>query len=226
MKQKTVLIIEDEKRIAHWVREYFTQEGFRALIVSDGLRGLSMADEENPDLIILDIMLPGMDGMEVCRSLRRQSDVPIIMLTARGKETDRILGLELGADDYIVKPFSPGELVARARAVLRRVHGEASQEEKIIHGNISLDVAFHTCTVDEKNVELSRIQFSLLESFMRNSGRVLSRQQLLESAFDGDYSGYERTVDVHIRRLRKKVERNPANPEHILTVFGVGYKFV
>jgi len=226
MKQKTVLIVEDEKRIAHWVREYFTQAGFRALIASDGLSGLNMADEENPDLIILDVMLPGMDGMEVCRSLRRQSDVPIIMLTARGKETDRIRGLNLGADDYIVKPFSPGELVARAKAVLRRVHGEANQEEKLIRGNISLDVASHTCTVDEKNVELSRIQFSLLESFMRNSGRVLSRQQLLESAFDGDYSGYERTVDVHIRRLRKKVERNPANPEHILTVFGVGYKFV
>ncbi len=226
MKQKTVLIIEDEKHIAHWVREYFTQAGFRALIASDGLSGLNTADEENPALIILDIMLPSMDGMEVCRSLRRQSDVPIIMLTARGKEADRIRGLNLGADDYIVKPFSPGELVARAKAVLRRVYGEANQEEKLIRGNISLDAASHTCTVDEKNVELSRIQFSLLESFMRNSGRVLSRQQLLESAFDGDYGGYERTVDVHIRRLRKKIEHNPANPEHILTVFGIGYKFV
>ena len=222
---QTILIIEDEARIAHWVREYFEQAGFRALTAADGSTGLSIAQTENPDLVILDLMLPSMDGMEVCRNLRQDSDVPIIMLTARGKEPDRILGLELGADDYVVKPFSPGELVARARAVLRRVNGEASQDETITSGNIQLDLPSHSCTVDEQPIELSRTQFAILASFMQNAGRVLSRYQILESAFEGDYSGYERTIDVHIRRLRKKIEKNPANPEHILTVFGVGYKF-
>ncbi len=223
---QTILIIEDETRIAHWVREYFEQAGFRALTAADGSTGLSMAQTEKPDLIILDLMLPGMDGTEVCRSLRQDSDMPIIMLTARGKESDRILGLELGADDYVVKPFSPGELIARARAVLRRVHGETSQDETLSSGGIHLDLASYSCSVDGQPVELSRTQFSILASFMRNAGRVLSRQQILESAFDGDYSGYERTIDVHIRRLRKKIEKDPANPEYIQTVFGVGYKFV
>ncbi|MCP4138947.1 MAG: response regulator transcription factor [Chloroflexi bacterium] len=223
---KTILIIEDETRIAHWVREYFEKAGFRALTAADGPSGLSMAQTEEPDLVILDLMLPGMDGTEVCHSIRRDSDVPIIMLTARGKESDRILGLELGADDYVVKPFSPGELVARARAVLRRANKEITQDETLTIDGIYLDLASYKCLVDEKPVKLSRIQFSILESFMRNIGRVFSRQQLLESAFDGDYSGYERTIDVHIRRLRKKIEKDPANPKYILTVFGLGYKFM
>jgi DNA-binding response OmpR family regulator len=223
---KTILIVEDEARIAHWVKEYFEQAGFRALTAADGKLGLSMALTEKPDLVILDIMLPGMDGTEVCRNLRRDSDVPIIMLTSKGKESDRILGLELGADDYVVKPFSPGELVARARAVLRRVSGNNDEDEVLVSGDIRLDTASYLCAVNENPVELSKIQFALLATFMRNAGRVLSRQQLLESAFEGDYSGYERTIDVHIRRLRKKIETDPANPDHIQTVFGVGYKFV
>jgi DNA-binding response OmpR family regulator len=167
-----------------------------------------------------------MDGIDVCRVLRQGSDVPIIMLTARGKEIDRILGLELGADDYVVKPFSPGELLARARAVLRRAHGELRQPEVLRAGNIELDLAAHTCRVDGQPVELSRIQFDLLRTFMRHAGQALTRQQLLDAVFDEDYAGFDRTIDVHIRRLRQRIEKNPAEPRHLITVFGVGYKFV
>jgi len=227
MNERKVLIIEDEARIAHWVEEYFKQAGFQTLTAADGLEGLTLAQTKDPDLVILDIMLPGLDGIEVCRTLRQDSDVPIIMLTARGQEADRIRGLNLGADDYMVKPFSPGELVARAHAVLRRVHGESyTEEEELKKGEITLNLISRNCTVNEKEISLSRTQFSLLKTFMNNAGRVLSRQQLLVSAFEGDYSGYERTIDVHIRRLRKKIEADPANPKHIITVFGMGYKFV
>ena len=223
---QTVLIVEDEERIAHWVRSYFEQAGFQALVAADGKTGLRLARTERPDLIILDLMLPGMDGMDVCRALRRESDVPIIMLTARGKEIDRILGLELGADDYVVKPFSPGELVARARAVLRRAHGEIRQPEALRGGNVQLDLMAHVCTVDGQPVELSRAQFALLETLMRHAGQALNRQQLLDAMHDEDYAGFDRTVDVHIRRLRQRIEKDPAEPRHIVTVFGVGYKFV
>jgi two-component system alkaline phosphatase synthesis response regulator PhoP len=208
------------------VQKYFEQAGFRALTAADGALGLQMARAERPDLIILDLMLPAMNGLDVCREIRRDSNVPIIMLTARGKEMDRIIGLELGADDYVVKPLSPGELVARARAVLRRAHGSPTPAELLRGGEITLDLAAHTCTVENRPVELSRAQFSLLETLMRSPGRAFSRAQLLEAAFEGDYAGFERTIDVHIRRLRKKIERDPAHPRHILTVFGVGYKFV
>ncbi len=223
---QTILVVEDEERIAHWVRTYFEQAGFRALVAADGQSGLHIASTERPDLIILDLMLPGMDGLEVCRALRRDSDVPIIILTARGKESDRILGLELGADDYVVKPFSPGELVARARAVLRRSGGEVRQPEVLRGGNICLDLVAHICLVDDQPVELSRTQFSLLETLMQHTGRALTRQQLLDAAFGKDYFGVDRTVDVHIRRLRQRVEADPRKPRHIVTVFGVGYKFV
>ncbi len=223
---KTVLIIEDEQRIAHWVREYFEQAGFRALTAADGLTGLHLARLERPDLIVLDLMLPGMGGMDVCRALRRRSAVPIIMLTARGKETDRILGLELGADDYVGKPFSPSELVARARAVLRRASGTVCQSEVLKGGNIRLDLVGHTCTVDNQVVKLSRTQFDLLKTLMRRTGQALTRPQLLNSVFDEDYAGFDRAIDVHIRRLRQRIEQNPAEPRHIVTVFGVGYKFM
>ena len=173
-------------------------------------------------------MLPGLDGIDFCKTLRRTANTPIIMLTARGKELDRILGLELGADDYVVKPFSPDELVARARAVLRRVNPTelAAQAGLLRAGRIELDPdAFH-CNVDGQEVELSRTQFRLLAAFLRNVGRTLTRQQLLDAAFEGDYDGFERTIDAHIRRLRRAIERDPANPAHLLTVFGIGYKFV
>ncbi len=225
--EQTVLIIEDEERIAHWVRSYFEQAGFRALVEGNGRSGLHRARQEKPDLIILDLMLPGMNGMDVCKTLRKETSIPIIMLTAKGQEIDKILGLELGADDYVVKPFSPNELVARARAVLRRASGEMQQtSQTLCGGNICLDLEAYSCTVDNQPVDLSRTQFDLLKALIRNQGRALTRQKLLDAAFAGDYDGFERTIDVHIRRLRRRVEKDPANPRHIVTVFGIGYKFV
>lgn len=223
-----VLIVEDEERIAHWVQSYLERAGFETLVTGNGQTGLTLAQEKNPDLIILDLMLPGLDGIEFCKTLRRTANTPIIMLTAKGKELDRILGLELGADDYIVKPFSPDELVARTRAVLRRVNAPEIEPETgpLCAGPIELDGPAHWCRVNGKEIDLSRTQFRLLETFLRNVGRTLSRQQLLDAAFEGDYDGFERTIDVHIRRLRRTIEQDPSNPKHIVTVFGVGYKFV
>lgn len=221
---KSVLIIEDEKRIAHWVKRYFERADFYASVAHDGLRGLDLARREQPDIIILDLMLPGMDGMEVCRLLRRESDVPIIMLTARGAQTDRIDGLERGADDYVVKPFDPEEVVARARAVLRRVGGSVQTVLKA--GALQLDESSHTLHLNEKAVSLSPIQFTLLATFMRHANQVLSREQLLNAAFSHDFEGFDRTIDTHIRRLRRKIQAKPNDPQYIQTVYGVGYKFV
>ena len=227
MMQQTILIVEDEKRIAHWVRSYFEQAGFTAVVTDNGRSAIHLARQQKPDLIILDIMLPGLNGMDVCKAIRKESAVPIIMLTAKGQEVDRILGLELGADDYVVKPFSPNELVARARAVLRRVNGELGDAPvTLCGGEICLDTDAFTCTVDGELVELSRTQFELLRALLQNKGRAMTRTQLLDAAFSGDYDGFDRTIDVHIRRLRRRVEADPANPRHIMTVFGVGYKFV
>jgi DNA-binding response OmpR family regulator len=225
MKTLNVLIIEDENRIAHWVSTYFENAGYNATIAEDGSKGLKLALSIEPDMVVLDLMLPGMDGLAICRAIRNQSEVPIIILTARGSEQDRILGLELGADDYVVKPFSPGELVARAQAVLRRTKS-VMQAEPIIHVNgIELNEAAHTCFVDGKEVSLSRLQFSLLAVLMQNAGHVMTRRQLLETAFGDKFVGLGRTIDVHIRRLRKLVEKNPSHPQRIRTVHGIGYKF-
>lgn len=221
---KSVLIIEDEKRIAHWVKRYFERADFDATVAHDGLTGLDLARREQPDIIILDLMLPGMDGMEVCRLLRRESDVPIIMLTARGTHTDRIDGLERGADDYVVKPFDPEEVVARARAVLRRVGGSVQTVLRV--GALQLDESAHTLHLNEKLVSLSPIQFTLLATFMRHANQVLSREQLLNAAFSHDFEGFDRTIDTHIRRLRRKIQANPNEAQYIQTVYGVGYKFV
>ncbi len=224
---QTVLIVEDEKRIAHWVRSYFEKAGFTAVVTDNGRSALHLARQQKPSLIILDIMLPGMNGMDVCKEIRKESAVPIIMLTAKGQEIDRILGLELGADDYVVKPFSPNELVARARAVLRRVNGElADAPARLCSGDICLDVDAYACTINDTPVDLSRTQFDLLHALLKNKGRAMTRSQLLDAAFAGDYDGLDRTIDVHIRRLRRRIEADPANPRYIVTVFGVGYKFV
>jgi DNA-binding response OmpR family regulator len=223
---QTILIIEDEERLAHWVQTYFERAGFNTLITANGLTGLELARAEKPSLIILDLMLPGMDGTEICRVLRQESNVPIIMLTARSKEHDRIHGLDLGADDYVVKPFSLGELVARARAVLRRANKAAPHAEIVQSGNIRLDLAARTCMISGEDVKLSRTQFALLMALLRNPGCVMTREQLLDAAFEDAYDMSDRTIDVHIRRLRQRIEADPKNPRHILTVFGVGYKFV
>lgn len=218
----TLLIIEDEERIAHWLQRYFQRAGFEAQVAGDGRTGLEQARTLLPDLIVLDLNLPGLDGVEICRRLRRESDVPIIMLTARGTQPDRINGLEIGADDYIVKPFDPAEVVARARAVLRRVQGKAQQS--ITLGRISLNQATQAVAVDGQTTQLSAAQFALLWAFMRHPNQVLSREQLIDLAFGGDFDGFDRAIDAHIRRLRKLIHVDDVEP--IQTVYGAGYQFV
>jgi DNA-binding response OmpR family regulator len=222
-----VLIVDDEPRIVDGVRKYFEQAGFDVLAAHDGPSGLSLARSREPDLIVLDLMMPGMDGLDVCRELRRESNVPIIMLTARVEETDKLIGLELGADDYVTKPFSPRELVARARAVLRRAQAAptSSSSEVYRFGQVVFDVAAQQCIVDGNSVALTPTEFSLLHVLVRHPGQVLSRMQLLEAAHLGVYDGVERTIDVHIHNLRHKLEPDPTNPRHILTAFGAGYRF-
>ncbi len=221
-----VLIVDDERRIVDGVRKYFEQAGFEVLAAYDGPSGLDLARREQPDLIVLDLMLPGMDGLDVCRELRRESTVPIIMLTARVEETDKLIGLELGADDYVTKPFSPRELVARARAVLRRTQMTSAPTARTYRfGDVILDTAAQHCIVNGQVIPLTPTEFNLLHTLVQHPGQVLSRLQLLEAAHLGAYEGVERTVDVHIHNLRRKLEPDPANPRHILTVFGAGYRF-
>jgi DNA-binding response OmpR family regulator len=225
-----ILIVDDELRIVEGVRKYFEQAGFAVLAAYDGPTGLSLALAEAPDLVVLDLMLPGLDGLDVCRELRRASNVPIIMLTARVEETDKLVGLELGADDYVTKPFSPRELVARARAVLRRVQAmdASGATETYRFGDVTFDVGAQRCVVGERGeraVPLTPTEFSLLHALVRHPGQVLSRVQLLEAAHLGVYDGVERTVDVHIHNLRRKLEPDPAHPRYIHTVFGAGYRF-
>ncbi|MFN8458967.1 MAG: response regulator transcription factor [Anaerolineae bacterium] len=223
---QTILIIEDEARIAHWVQTYFEKAGFCTLLAADGVTGLHLARTQAPDLIILDLMLPGLDGTEICRRLRHDSATPIIMLTARGQKHDRIGGLNLGADDYITKPFDPDELVARAKAVLRRAQGDVTQPELLRGGNICLNLTERICYIQNQPVELTRSQFALLEILMRHQGHVLSRDQLLDALAKDDYDGFDRAIDTQIRRLRQRIETTPAEPRHIITVFGLGYKFM
>ena len=225
MTTHTILVVEDEKRIAHWVRTYLEKAGFNTLLAYNGPTGLHMARRERPDLIVLDLMLPGMDGLDVCRALRRESDVPIIMLTARGRESERIAGLNLGADDYVTKPFSPDELVARVQATLRRAMGKVRTPQVLRADDICLDVEAHQCAVRGQEVHLSRTQFALLQALMTNAGRPLTREQLVDLAMEEMFDGYDRAIDVQIRRLRQRIERDPSDPKHIVTVYGVGYKF-
>ncbi len=217
---QSILIIEDDRRIASWLKVYFQRAGFSAETANDGGAGLAVARSLAPDLIILDLMLPRIDGIEVCNILRRETDVPIIMLTAKEAHRDRIKGLESGADDYIVKPFDPEEVVARARAVLRRVRNEVQQI--VTCGNISLNTTTRTVTINERPVALSQTQFALLAAFMRHPDQALTRDQLILLAFDNDFDGFDRAIDNHILRLRKQLA--PAAP--IETVYGTGYKFV
>jgi two-component system alkaline phosphatase synthesis response regulator PhoP len=223
---KRILIVEDEKKIAHWVRTYFERAGFQVLVAYDGPTGLAMARGERPDLMVLDLMLPGMDGLDVCRAIRQEWDLPIIMLTARAEEVDRLIGLELGADDYVVKPFSPRELVARARAVLRRTQAGPRRGGVLVHDRLQLDLDRHLCTLDGRAVELTPSEYAILEALMCHRGIALTRAQLLDLALGDSLNVYERTIDVHVRNLRRKLEPDPSDPLYILTVFGVGYKFV
>lgn len=223
---KRILIIDDEARLVSLVRGYLEQEKFETATANDGRAGLIQARQFQPDLIILDLMMPEMDGWEFMRLLRRESDVPVIMLTARVEESDRVAGLEMGADDYLTKPFSPRELMARVRAVLRRTQPQAQTPAEILRaGSLELDVDSHTVRLSNQYLDLTPMEFDLLATLMRNPGRAFARLELLERTQGFAYDGYERTIDVHIKNLRKKIEADPAHPAFILTVFGVGYRF-
>lgn len=220
-----ILVVDDDPGIVKVVRAYLEKAGFQVLVAYDGKKALHIARHDKPDLVILDLMLPEMDGWDVCRALRRESDVPIIMLTARVEDTDKLIGLELGADDYVTKPFSPQELVARVRAVLRRVQGMPAKPERISRGDITVDLSRHAVTVGDEPLDLTPTEFDLLATLMQDPGRTFTRSQLLEQTQGYAYEGYERTIDVHIKNLRQKIEPDPSNPQHIRTVYGVGYRF-
>ena len=222
---QTILVVDDEARIVKLVRDYLTRAGFDVLDARDGDTALTMARVERPDLIILDLMLPGVDGLDICRRLRQESDVPIIMLTARVEEADRIVGLELGADDYVTKPFSPGELVARVRATLRRASGEMGPSTVLRAGDVELDTASLTATVAGEPVDLTPTEFQLLAALVRQPGRIFAREQLLEAVHGVAFDGYDRSVDSHVKNLRRKIESDPRQPRYIQTVYGVGYRF-
>jgi len=221
-----VLVVDDENPIVEAVAYNLRKEGFQALTASDAEQCLDIARTERPDLIILDVMLPSASGFDVCRMLRKQNDVPIIMLTARAEETDRVVGLELGADDYITKPFSMRELMARVKTVLRRTHvGAVSTESIVKAGNLTVDPNRYEVTLGDKRIELSPKEFDLLRFMATHPGQVFSRQSLLDRVWGADAYVEDRTVDVHIRWLREKIEVNASRPERLLTVRGVGYKF-
>ena len=221
-----ILLVEDEKTLAKALKFNLEKEGFRVEVAFDGEEALNAMSRKEPDLVILDLMLPKIDGYEVCRSIRRSSDVPIIMLTARDEDIDKILGLELGADDYMTKPFNTRELLARIKAILRRTVQQAAAVRSFIKvGDLQIDVIKHKVTVKGREVALTSREYNLLSLLASNPGKVYSREELLEEIWGDDYSGDVRTVDVHIRHLREKIEEFPAEPNIILTVWGAGYKF-
>jgi len=221
---QTIMVVDDEPQIVRLVQAYLEEAGFRVVTASDGQEALHVARHEKPDLVVLDVLMPRMDGLEFTRRIRRERNVPIIMLTARAEETDRIVGLELGADDYITKPFSPREVVARARAVLRRAQATPEPSQALRVGPITLDRSTHTVTVSKRLADLTPTEFSILETLMITPGRVFSRAELLEAAQGIAFEAYERTVDAHIKNLRQKLELDPAHPRYILTVRGIGYR--
>jgi DNA-binding response OmpR family regulator len=226
MTTQTILVVDDERKIADLVRTYLEREGYRVIIAGDGPTALETARSQRPALVVLDWMLPGLSGVDVCRALRQESNVPIVMLTARAEESDKLVGLELGADDYVTKPFSPRELVARVRALLRRSEALAAPSQApLTVGDVTADLARHQVTVSGRQVDLTPTEFSLLATLIESPGRVFTRLQLLDKALGESYEGYERTVDAHIKNLRQKLEADPARPKYVLTVYGVGYKF-
>ena len=222
---KKILVVDDKPELRTLLKSYLTQEGFQVVVASDGREALYVARNEKPDLILLDLMMPEMGGYDFMRAYSRESETPVIILTARLEENDKVLGLELGADDYVTKPFSPRELTARVRVVLRRLEKSGSSQEIIRAGNIMVDRAARMILVEDQQVNLTPSEFDLLVALMAAPGRVFSRLELLERLQGTAYEGYERTIDVHIRNLRTKVETDPANPLYIETVYGFGYRF-
>ena len=224
---KTILVVDDDYKTVDLINLYLENEGYQVISAYDGHSALRMARRHHPDLIVLDLMLPRMDGLDICQTLRAESDVPMIMLTARTTEEDKLTGLEIGADDYITKPFSPRELVARIKVVLRRTSSQSRESippKKI--GALEIDFERYQVTLDDKLINLTPREFRLISTLASHPGRVFSRQELLEQAFGMDYTGLERTVDVHMMNLRKKIEADPSDPDFIQTVYGIGYKLV
>ena len=222
---KQILVVDDEPRIAAICRDYLERAGFKVWIAANGDDALAVARSKQPDLIVLDIGLPKKDGLEVTRSLRAHSNVPIIMLTARVEESDKLAGLELGADDYLTKPFSPRELVARVRAVFRRTELGPSRGDVIRAADLELDVPRMRVRAGRRSIDLTATEFELLATLMRQPGRVFTRGQLLDSIRSTESGAFDRAIDAHIKNLRRKLERDPKEPRHVLTVYGVGYKF-
>ncbi len=222
---KTVLVVDDEPRIVELARDYLEHAGFGVIVATDGPSALTAVRLRKPDVLVLDLGLPGMDGLDVARAVRRDSTVPIIMLTARDDELDRVLGLEIGADDYVTKPFSPRELVARIRAILRRVDRQEAPGDRIEVGAVSIDVARMRVAVAGRTVELTPTEFGLLVALARQPGRIFTRSQLLDAIHGVAFESYERAIDAHVKNLRRKLEDDPARPRYVLTVYGVGYRF-
>ncbi len=222
---KTILVVDDKKEMVALVQAYLAQEGYRVVTAGNGREALFVARHEKPDLILLDLMMPEMGGYEFMQVYRREADTPVIMLTAKLEENDKVLGLELGADDYVTKPFSMRELAARVRAVLRRLDKAAAPNEVLRVAGVTLDRDYRTVTVAGKPVTLTPSEFDLLAALMAAPGRPFSRLDLLEELGDAAYEGYERTIDVHIRNLRAKIEPDPKNPRYVQTLYGVGYRF-
>jgi DNA-binding response OmpR family regulator len=221
---KKILVVDDEKKIVEIIKAYLEREGYQVIAAFDGKTALTLALNQHPDLVVLDLMLPEVSGWDVCRALRKESDVPIIMLTARDEITDKIVGLEMGADDYVTKPFDPKELVSRVRAVLRRTESKSSQKNIIHISDLVIDLDKRQVLRGDTSIELTPNEFDLLRVMGENPGRVFSRMQLLDKVQGDAYEGYERTIDSHIKNLRKKIEVDPEHPRYIITVHGVGYK--
>jgi two-component system, OmpR family, alkaline phosphatase synthesis response regulator PhoP len=222
---KKIFVVDDEPQIVKVLKAYLEKAGYQVVTASDGKAALSIFQHERPDFLILDLNLPGMDGLDICKAIRHESNIPILMLTARVEETDRLIGLELGADDYVLKPFSPREVVARVRTIFRRTTGEPSIQEVIRFGELAIDQNQHSVTLAGRSIELTPTEFAILITLAKQPKRVFTRLQIMEQAQGAVFEGYERTIDAHIKNLRLKLEPNPKKPIYIQTVFGVGYKF-
>ncbi len=222
---KTVLVVDDEAKIVQLARDYLERAGFAVVSAADGRTALASARAAKPDLVVLDLGLPQLDGLDVTRLLRQESNVPIVMLTARGEESDKLVGLELGADDYVTKPFSPKELVARVRAVLRRSERSDAPSDVIRAGDVTLDVPRMRASVGDREVELTATEFQLLATLARRPGRIFTRAQLLDAVRGVAFESYERAIDAHIKNIRRKLEPDSREPRYVLTVYGVGYRF-
>jgi DNA-binding response OmpR family regulator len=222
---KTVMVVDDEPKIVQLARDYLEHAGFSVIVAHDGKAALAAARTHKPDLVVLDLGLPELDGLDVARTLRAESNVPIVMLTGRSEESDKLVGLEIGADDYVTKPFSPKELVARVRAVLRRLERPRSETEIVRVGDVILDIPRMRTTVADRVVDLTPTEFQLVATMAREPGRVFTRAQLLDAVHGVAFESYERAIDAHVKNVRHKLEPDPARPRYLLTVYGVGYRF-